>query len=181
MRSDTVFGSNQESGFTVVSGPIDVMHKRGRDARLASRIRAMACCTFCLERPFADHGLRAQGFGQFNLGQWSPGLLRSRVGRDHFGRCRVLSAPIVSRPSNCQDANQGNGFLVHRESFFEVGKPARTPLELSDQFDLCADLRQIKQVGNLLIVQTDAAIGRSPPDLARVIGAMDAIVLPTQI
>ena len=48
----------------------------------------------------------------------------------------------------------------------------------SDQHHLSADLGKLEQLGDVLVVKTDAAVRRLSPDLARVMGAVDAVVLP---
>ncbi|MPL60852.1 hypothetical protein SDC9_06414 [bioreactor metagenome] len=51
----------------------------------------------------------------------------------------------------------------------------------SDQHDLGADLGQAVEFLDVLVVKTDAAVRRLAPDLAGVVGAVDAVILPAEI
>ena len=50
-----------------------------------------------------------------------------------------------------------------------------------DQQDLSADFCQLEQLHDLLVVQSDAAVRRPPPDLARVVGPVDTVGGPGQV
>ena len=53
--------------------------------------------------------------------------------------------------------------------------------KLLDQQNLRADLGEIVKFGDMFVIEADTAVGRATPDLARVVGAMDAVIGPGQV
>ena len=50
-----------------------------------------------------------------------------------------------------------------------------------DQQDLCADAGHAEKLGDMLVIKTNAPAGRTTANLARVVRAVDTVILPSQI